>query len=131
MNIEQVRALYIRLHVDSGFSGCCVAQHSQFCYYRISVTRIGCDVIDEKLNAVCITQNSAYALLAISQFQRPVRRNRARSYNNNNNNNNKICGVKHNIYYAMIYGAISERNYRPIARLTVRGIRTGITLGSM
>jgi len=61
-----VHVLYIGLYVDSVFSGCFVAQYSHFCCYRVSVTRIVYHVIDEKVNAVCITLNSAYALLAIT-----------------------------------------------------------------
>jgi len=65
-NNEQVHALYIRLHVDSVFSGCCMAQHNLFSGYHVSVARIGCNVIDEKVNVVCIRLNSACALLAIT-----------------------------------------------------------------
>jgi hypothetical protein len=66
INFEQVHVLCIGLHVDSAFSGYCVAQYSQFRYYRVSVTRIGYIVTDEKVNAMCITQNSAYTLLTVT-----------------------------------------------------------------
>ena len=63
INFEQVQVLYIGLKVDSVFSGCCVAQNSHFCYYRVSVMRIDYNMIDEKVNIVCITPNSANAVV--------------------------------------------------------------------
>ena len=35
-------------------------RYTQFCYYAVALTRIGCTATEEQVNAVCVTRNFTY-----------------------------------------------------------------------